>query len=59
MMVGSHSHVKPATGIRRTSSVGMADALIAATAIQHRLTLVTRNGSDFAPLAGIRVRMPS
>jgi predicted nucleic acid-binding protein len=45
--------------IRRTSRIGMADALIAATVIQHRLTLVTRNAGDFAPLSGIRVRMPS
>jgi toxin FitB len=45
--------------LRRTSKIGMADALIGATAIQHRLTLVTRNACDFAPLSGIRVQVPS
>ena len=45
--------------IRRAAKIGMADALIAGTAMQHRLTLVTRNASDFAPVSGIRVRMPA
>jgi hypothetical protein len=45
--------------LRRASDIGMADALIAATAMQHRLTLLTRNAGDFASVARLRVRVPS
>src|SRR5215211_7891462 len=34
--------------VRRESGVGLADALIAATALQHRLSVLTRNTRDFA-----------
>ena len=34
------------------------DALIAATALVHRLTIVTRNVSDFAAIAGLQVINP-
>ena len=44
--------------LRRSSKIGMADALIGATALQHRLTLVTRNAGDCAAVAGIRIRAP-
>ncbi|MBA3740737.1 MAG: type II toxin-antitoxin system VapC family toxin [Chloroflexi bacterium] len=45
--------------IRRSSPVRLPDALIAATAIDHRLTLVTRNLRDFASIRGLRVRPPT
>lgn len=42
--------------LRRTTAIRMPDALIAATALEHRLTLVTRNTRDFAAVKGLRVR---
>lgn len=42
--------------IRRESGVRLPDALIAATALEHRLGLVTRNQSDFGRVRGLRVR---
>lgn len=42
--------------IRREAGVRLPDALIAATAIEHKLGLVTRNRSDFEKIRGLRVR---
>ena len=42
--------------IRRTAAVRLPDALIAATALEHRLTLVTRNVRDFDGVKGLRLR---
>lgn len=44
--------------IRRDTRIRAPDALIAATAILHRLTLVTRNRRDFERVPGLRVRAP-
>lgn len=44
--------------IRRETGVRTPDALIAATALEHRLTLVTRNLRDFQPIKGLRVAPP-
>lgn len=44
--------------IRRETGVRTPDALIAATALEHRLTLVTRNLREFQPLRGLRLSTP-
>ncbi len=44
--------------LRRGTVRRLPDALIAATALHHRLTLVTRNVRDFEGIRGLRVRPP-
>lgn len=45
--------------IRRVTSIRTPDALIAATALEHELGLMTRNTGDFARVPGLRVVAPS
>ncbi len=45
--------------LRRSKSVRLPDALIAATAIEHGLILVTRNVRDFDGIPRLRVRSPA
>lgn len=42
--------------VRREAGVRLPDALIAATALEHRLSLVTRNRTDFDKVRGLRLR---
>jgi toxin FitB len=44
--------------LQRQTGLLAADALIAATALEHRLVLVTRNLSVFADVRALKVRAP-
>lgn len=44
--------------LRRGTPRRLPDALIAATALEHRLTLLTRNVRDFEGIRGLKVRQP-
>jgi len=45
--------------IRRTTDIRTPDALIAATALEHGLGLLTRNASDFTRVTGLKVIAPT
>jgi predicted nucleic acid-binding protein len=42
--------------LRRRHAVRLPDALIAATALEHRMALMTRNVRDYEPIKGLRIR---
>ncbi len=48
--------VERAGRIRRDTGIRLPDALIAATAVEHRLSLFTRNRTHFDRVPGLRVR---
>jgi predicted nucleic acid-binding protein len=50
--------VNRAIELRQQSRMGLADAIIAATALVHDVPLVTRNVDDFKHLAGLRIINP-
>jgi predicted nucleic acid-binding protein len=44
--------------IRQQKKIGLGDAIIAATALVHNLTVVTRNVSDFKGIKNLKVLNP-
>lgn len=50
--------IHEAVRLRQLRKMGLADALIAATALVHQMTLVTHNTRDFARIDGLSVVDP-
>ncbi|MDR2802515.1 MAG: type II toxin-antitoxin system VapC family toxin [Prevotellaceae bacterium] len=50
--------VETTVSIRQQKKIGLGDAIIAATALVHHMTLVTRNISDFKSVDGLQVLNP-
>ena len=50
--------VERAITLRQERKMGLADAIIAATALVHALPLVTRNGDDFKHIKELRLMDP-
>jgi predicted nucleic acid-binding protein len=46
--------VNLAIGLRQQRKMSLGDALIAATALEHNLTLATHNEGDFSWVPGLR-----
>ncbi len=54
----SRNVVLKAIAIRKTRRIKLPDAIIAATAIVHDLTLISRNDSDFKNILGLKYLNP-
>lgn len=50
--------VRQTIAIRKSRKIKLPDAIIAATALAHDCTLVTRNVSDFSSIEGLKVHNP-
>jgi predicted nucleic acid-binding protein len=50
--------IEQAIKLRRQKKMKLGDAIIAATALEYDIPLVTRNGDDFKHIAGLDLRNP-
>ena len=44
--------------IRQNKKIGLGNAIIAATALTHNLTLLSRNKKDFSAIPGLNIIIP-
>ncbi len=44
--------------LRKAQKIKLPDAIIAATALVHNLTLITRNTGDFSKITGLKIIDP-
>lgn len=54
----SSTTIKRAIDLRRQRKMSLGDALIGATALEHGLTLITRNSRDFQWISGLAILNP-
>lgn len=54
----SRAIAETAGSIRRTTGIPVPDALVAATALEHEMALVTRNRRHFERVSGLTLRVP-
>ncbi len=52
------SVIEKTIAIRQNRKIALGDAIIAATALQHNLTLITRNTADFINIEGLKLINP-
>jgi toxin FitB len=50
--------INQAVFLRQQKKMGLGDSIVAATAIEHDLTLVTRNTKDFTWIADLKTLNP-
>lgn len=50
--------LKRATLLKRLQKIALADSIIAATALEHSLTLISRNVKDFDKIDGLILENP-
>lgn len=54
----SENIIARAINMKQKKNISLADAVIAASALENKLTLITRNTSDFSNIQGLKLENP-